>query len=105
MRVVWTANALQDAEKAFQYAAENFGAIQVNRLADNINYAEHRIKNYPDACSLEQSLLDRRDRVYRCIYLFKHVELIFHKESEDICLIDAIWDTRQNPIKLRRRLR
>ena len=56
MKIVWTANALQDADKAFQYAADNFGPIQV-------------------------------------------------KESEEVCLIDAIWDTRQDPSKLRRRFK
>lgn len=105
MKIVWTANALQDADKAFQYAADNFGPIQVNRLADKIAYAETRIQLYPDACPLEQSLLVRKDRVFRRVNLFKHLELVFHKESEEVCLIDALWDTRQDPSKLRRRFK
>lgn len=105
MKVVWTPNAIQDAEKAFQYALEEFGPNQMKRLADKIFSAEQRIKNFPSSCPLEQSLLARKDKTFRCVILYKHLELVFHKESEDTCIIDAIWNTRQNPTKLSRRIK
>ena len=104
MNIVWTKNALQDANKAYQYAAEKFEQSQVTRLTERIYSAEERIKKFPDACPLEQSLLYKYGRTFRYITLFKNIELIFHRESDDVCIIDAIWDTRQNPLRLKSKM-
>lgn len=105
MNVVWTANALQDADKAFQYASEKFGRFQTLKLAERIRLAEERIKTFPDACPLEQSLLNMNSGTFRYYTLFRNLELIFHKESNDVCIIDAVWDTRQNPSKLKNKMK
>lgn len=105
MNIVWTTNALQDAEKAFQYATEKFGRFQVQKLAERIRLAEERIKTFPDACPLEQSLLNVNSGSFRYFSLFKNLELIYHKESDDVCMIDAVWDTRQNPSKLKKKIK
>lgn len=103
MRIVWTQYALNDLNKAFEYALDKFGQTQVKRLNEKVTYAIERISKYPEACTLEQLLFDEK-RQYRYVSLFKNLELIFHKESDDTCIIDAIWDTRQNPAKLRKRI-
>ena len=36
MNIVWTKNALQDAKKEYQYAAEKFGQSKVKRMTERI---------------------------------------------------------------------
>lgn len=103
MRIIWTRYALSDAKKAFEYALNEFGQTQVKRLTERISYAEYRISKYPTACTLEQSLLND-ERKFRYVPLFKNLELIFHQEN-DVILIDAIWDSRQNPTRLQQRMK
>lgn len=103
MKIIWTKYALADADKAYEYAFEVFGQSQLKRLDSRVAYAENRISKFPTACPLEHLLLDKQ-RQYRYVSLFKNLELIFHQEEDDIILIDAVWDSRQNPQRLRKRL-
>lgn len=103
MKIIWTQYASNDLNKAFEYALDKFGQTQVKHLKERVTYAKERISKFPTACPLEHLLLDKQ-RQYRYVSLFKNLELIFHQEEDDIILIDAVWDSRQNPQRLRKRL-
>lgn len=103
MRIVWTQYALNDLNKAFMYALDKFEQSQVKHLRERVTYANERISKFPTACPLEHLLLNKT-RQYRYFSLFKNLELIFHQEGENVILIDAVWDSRQNPQRILKRL-
>lgn len=95
MEIVWSDAAVVSAQVAADYALQEFGASQVRRLREKIKYALRRISTMPTSCPLEQSLLGLTP-TYRYVTLFPHLEIIFHQEDENICMIDLIWNTRKN---------
>lgn len=100
MEIVWSNAAVQSVQDAADYALREFGASQVRKLREKINNALKRISTMPTACPLEQNLLELTPD-YRYVTLYPHLELVFHIEDENTCVIDLVWNTRRNPSSLK----
>ena len=88
-------------EAHLDYALEVFGRKTVNNWSADIRRIESRLTIFPKSFTPEP-LLKNRDKEYRGAILMKNFKLIhYYDEAMDVVYIDAIWDMRMHPNKLK----
>jgi len=100
-QVIWNENASLQLEAHLDYAVEVFGRKTVNNWYTDIRRIESRLSLFPKSYTQEPLLADR-DKEYRGAILMKNFKLIhYYDEPSDTVYIDAIWDMRMYPDKLK----
>lgn len=98
-RIIWLPSAFINLDDIFNFLAQKSENAAV-RLVNKLYSSASLLKTFPQAGSLE-SLLESRQKAYRCLVVEKHFKLIYYIENE-VVYIAAVWDTRQDPSRLTR---
>lgn len=101
LNVVWTEPAKKDIQNIFDYLDQISPVIADNQIDRIINRIDLLEQGYPNIGQREP-LLESKKADYR--YLVQdHYKIIYHQANYDM-IIDMIFDTRQNPVKMKKKL-
>ena len=100
-KITWNELASRQLEEHLDYALEEFGQKCVRNWYRDILRIESRLSiqplSYPRVIQLEN-----RVKVYHGATIMQSFQLIhYYDEDSDTVYIDAIWDMRMNPVKLK----
>ena len=96
-KVIWSARSLKDLDRAHDLLSEK--SFQVaNQTVENVLERVTQLEAFPESGPLEPSLAHRK-KEHR--YLVSgHYKIIYRIEKQQV-LIVRVFDTRQNPEKLK----
>ncbi len=96
-KVIWSLRAQNDRREILEYwIKRNKSKIYSRKLAELFRQAEKLISNYPE-------IGKPTDEVNVRIKVVRDYFLIYEVEKDQISIL-TIWDSRQNPDKLSKRL-
>lgn len=98
MQIVWTTQAQEDLEAIYQYwlpVNEAYASRLYNSLIDEADV----LASQPQA-GVSERWLEHVPGQYRSLLADKCHKLIYTIEGDDMVVIHAVWDCRQNPDKL-----
>ena len=99
--IIWSDFAETELEKIFEYYVENASLKVAKNVLDDILSEPSKLVNNPEITQIEDLLVDREVQ-YRYL-LCKNYKLIYSIDYEQKLLkITDVFDTRQNPIKIKR---
>ena len=93
LKIIWTANALEDYKRVIDYLAEEWSAEIAERFSENVQARLEILSNYPFL-----GIASTKEFSVRSISISKHNRLYYRITSSAIEVLD-IFDTRQNPEK------
>jgi plasmid stabilization system protein ParE len=94
-KLIWSPLALTDFDNVLNYLTENWNEQVVLKFINEIEILVSNIAKEPK----QFPLVNKKLRVRKCV-VTKH-NTLFYKESKDTIAILRIFDTRQNPNKLK----
>jgi len=106
VKIVWQKRANRALDEHVAYARAEFGKSTAKRWINEITRAEVRIASMPMSFTSEP-LLKGRKHVYRyCHLMNRRFKLIYcYYPTSGVARIVDIWDTRVNPMTLKRRIK
>jgi plasmid stabilization system protein ParE len=102
MKVVWTKFALNALFEVFTYYKTNVGLTIAVNIRNNILSSVRQLQNYPLSCAKEEFLEDMGEG-HRCL-IRGNYKIIYKIVNEQVFITD-VFDTRQNPVKIKRSVR
>lgn len=99
MKVIWTPFALNSLKNIFTYYKTHAGISVAKAIKNNILTTTIQLSKYPTSGQKEE-LLKELDEAHR--YLIRGNYKIIYKILNDTVYITDVFDTRQNPDKLKR---
>jgi len=100
-RIIWSNQAENELDKIFEYYSENAGIDIAQKLIEKIISEPNTLLTNPEMTQREEHLFDR-ENVYRYL-VCKNYKLIYSVDAkEKLIKIADVFDTRQNPIKIKR---
>ena len=74
------------------------------RFSEEIDKTIDYLRKYPETGFIEP-LLTKKKVVFRAFIFKKRFKIIYHYDTtNDILIITDIWDTKRNPITLKKRI-
>ena len=104
MKCHWTRTAQKELEKVVIYITDNFGVTPALRFIERIEQWDAWISENPEMARIEPLLVSKKKRIYRSIVIQPYSKLIIYTDSKGTH-IAAIWDMRQSPKTLIKKLR
>lgn len=104
MQLIWSLRARNEYYHTLAYIEDNFGRKAALAFDTEVRIRESWIAENPNIGRIEPLLTDRQDKQYRCILVGKHNKFIYCVEGETIRIAD-LWDMRQNPKTLIKRVK
>jgi len=100
-KVQWSDFAENELNKIFEYYCERAGINVANRIVLKIILEPNRLINDPEISQREELLLDRESKYF---YLICDSYKLIYSVDKALKLIKIadVFDTRQNPVKLKR---
>ena len=98
-KIIWTLPAKNDLQKIFEYLAE-VSEIVALKVVQNIVMRTRLLEAGFTKIGQEEPLLKSRKKNYRCL-IEGNYKIIYSQNNNEI-IIHTIFDTRQNPKKLKR---
>ncbi len=102
MKVIYTAEAEKRLKDIFSYYNLNAGRRVALKIVNEIITETETLQNNPNL-GVREPLLQNRKLHYFFIVI-KNYKVIY-RISEDLIIVSTIFDTRQNPKKIGRRLK
>ncbi|MDH6342122.1 toxin ParE1/3/4 [Parabacteroides sp. PFB2-12] len=97
MVVYWESEALDNLKDIFLYHRKNAGTRIARKIRDEIKLTADKLGRFP---SLGMIVEETGSHItYRSILAYKHYKLYYHTNNTGV-FISAVWDTRQDPLKL-----
>lgn len=93
LKIIWTANALEDYKRVIDYLVEEWSAGIAERFSENVQARLETLSNYPFL-----GIASTKDLSVRSISVSKHNRLYYRVTPSSIDVLD-LFDTRQNPKK------
>ena len=101
LNIHWTGNAKKQLKNIFEYYRENASLKVAAKLSEDIVKQTLKLKEQPKIGTIEPYLLNKKQE-FRFL-VFKNYKIIYWvNEKKNRIDISDIFDTRQNPIKLKR---
>ena len=100
-RIVWTEKAVEQVDTIFDYISQD-SVKAAQKVTDGIFYRVLQLKKFPLSGPEEEELKKFR-KGHR--YLAEGNYKIIYRIADPVIFINAVFDTRQNPKKLRRIIR
>lgn len=101
LNIYWTEFAKKQLEEVFEYYKEEASLKVANKLIIGIIQKTINLKTNPEIGAVEEFLSERKEKFRFLVY--KDYKVIYWiNKSENRVEIADIFDTRQNPIKLKR---
>jgi len=94
-RVFWTDNALAELQQTFDYLRDNFGEIQLRRLAREIEFVLEFISKFPKAYPES----DKQKGIRKAIVL--KFNSLYYRSDEKTVEILSFFSNRQGPEKIK----
>ena len=98
--IIWTQSALDDLYTIVNFISK-YSLTLAEEVAIRVLFRTRQLKEFPFSGQIEM-LLQKSKYEYRYI-VQRHSKLIYRIENQ-IIYIERIFDTRQNPKKLKRKL-
>ena len=90
---------------AVEYTAMEYGKNIAEKFIDKVDSTVNLIAGHPIIGKIEWQLSHRKHE-YRSLVVDEHYKLVYYINSKKLRIVIAdMWDTRQNPFKLTRRLK
>lgn len=101
LNLFWTDFSQKELEKIYEYYREKAGVRVARNLVNGIYNEVLKLKNQP-RIGQEEEFLKNRKQEFRYI-VYKNYKVIYWiNEEESRIEINDVFDTRQNPLKIRR---
>jgi toxin ParE1/3/4 len=99
--IIWSDFAASELDKIFEYYVENVSLKIAKTIIKKIILEPNRIISHPEITQVEELLLDRATE-YRYL-ICDNYKIIYSIDLEEkqIKIVD-VFDTRQNPTKIKR---
>lgn len=101
MKIVWTERARLELTDLFMYVKDNFGSQTAIKVRNKIRTDILLLKDQPYLGKLEPLLIHRMVS-YRFL-ISGYYKIIYYVESDTI-YISALWDCRQSPEKITKKI-
>ncbi|MDL2247121.1 type II toxin-antitoxin system RelE/ParE family toxin [Bacteroides sp. OttesenSCG-928-J23] len=104
MRVIWLSTAEEQLDSIYEFVACNNPSAAVD-IYNTIIEETDRLSTFPGIASLELSLEEETES-YRSLVVNRTYKVIYriNLKAEEVVVV-SVWDCRQEPEKLRRRVR
>jgi plasmid stabilization system protein ParE len=102
LKIEWSDDALALLEDVVDYLLEEAGQLTATKILDKITHRIDILTSYPEIGQREPFLKGKRYEYRRL--LEGHYKIIY-RFDDDTVYITAIFDTRQNPDRLRTLIR
>lgn len=99
--IIWSSFAENELEKIFQYYIENASLKVAQNLIEKIISEPNKLLSLPEITQVEELLLDRENH-YRYLICNNYKIIYSIDYSEKYIKIADVFDTRQNPVKIKR---
>ena len=100
MRIIWSDQAVESVDKTADYIEENFGVDRSIEFYDEVQEQTDLLTQFPNMGPIDDDLRGGKYE-YRSLGINKLSRLIYRIDGETIRIL-YLWNTRQNPITLRR---
>ena len=101
LKIHWTDFAKKELQNIFEYYKEKASLRVATNLTENIVKQTLKLSDQPKMGIKELSLKEREEE-FRCL-IYKKYKIIYWNNTEKNRIdISDVFDTRQNPIKLKR---
>ena len=101
VKIFWTEFAEREFENIFEYYKEKAGYRIAKRLVDTIHEATETLKYQYEIGQREELLIERMEE-FRYLVVKNYKVIYWFNTTENQIEINDVFDTRQNPIKLKR---
>ena len=102
LKIYWTDFSKQEFKSIFNYYKEKASITIAKNLVLGITKEVNKLKNQPKI-GQEEELLENDSRDFRYLLYNNHYKIIYWVNSErNRVEIFDVFDTRQNPIKIKR---
>ena len=98
MNIIWSNFAIKSLKEIFLYYKQVAGSKVANKIKNNIFNSTKQLIQFPKSGQIEEILKELNEE-YRYLVTGNH-KIIYKEVKEGILIID-IFDTRQNPIKMK----
>lgn len=98
-QVVWSAESLADLEIIYDFLAEKSKTVAQQVVSDLLNRTE-QLETFPESGAIQQSLMSNT-KVYRYLVEGNYKILYSYNPQNHHVYIEIIFDTRNNPEKLK----
>lgn len=102
MKIIWLPRAIRHRDNIYKYYYKKSpqAAIKLyNDLLDSVN----PLKDYPNMAAIEPLVSDSSD-TYHSLVVRDNYKVVYYIDN-DVIYISAVWDCRQNPKKLKDKIR
>jgi len=101
LKIYWTDFSKKELQNIFEYYKENVNLKVAKNLTIGIAKETLKLKKHPEIGQIEELLIDRPNG-FRYL-VFKNYKIIYWiNKSENRIEINDVFDSRQNPIKVKR---
>jgi len=101
LKIYWTDFSKKELQKIFEYYKKNATLKVAKRLATGIAKETLKLKEQPEIGQIEELLTDRPNKFSYLVY--KNYKIIYWiNKAENRIEINDVFDSRQNPIKIKR---
>ena len=104
MEIRWDTAALDDLEATLNYLETEFSFTSARNFRAKIATLTQKLVSFPHIGKHEPLLTTVLDGRIRSIPINKLSKLIYIEINNDVLLIIALWNTRQNPASLTKEL-
>jgi len=100
-KIIWSNFAETELDKIFEYYVENASLKVAKNIIEKIISESNKIISHPEITQVEELLLDRENN-YRYL-ICDNYKIIYSIDSDQkLIMIADVFDTRQNPTKIKR---
>jgi plasmid stabilization system protein ParE len=100
-QIIWSDQAELQLDKIFEYYSENVGIRVATNLLRKIIGEPNKLLVNPEITQREESLLDRENEYRYLVYKSYKIIYSVDTKAKQIKIAD-VFDSRQNPIKIKR---
>ena len=104
-QVKWNKKAERVFFERVLYAYNEFGAATARKWQEQRKLIERQLEEFPESYTPE-SLLNDRWRNFRSCHIMSRFKIVYYyAKTSDVVRIVDIWDTKQHPENLKKRIR
>lgn len=101
LKIYWTDFSKKELQNIFEYYKKNATLKVAKRLTTGIAKVTLKLKEQPEIGQIEELLTDRPNKFRYLVY--KNYKIIYWiNKAENRIEINDVFDSRQNPIKIKR---
>ncbi|RYH71905.1 type II toxin-antitoxin system RelE/ParE family toxin [Flavobacteriaceae bacterium 144Ye] len=97
MKIIWTDFAIENLKDIFDYYSNKASNKTAHKIRKQILSSTKQLIKNPESCQLELNL-EKLEQNHR--YLVSGNYKIIYRINENELIINDVFDTRQNPIKM-----